>query len=238
MTNPASKGAEVSAVEMKTISFIEVKDADKGEVEADFATLGVVDHEGDIIRAGAIKSGTKVIMSSYGHDAAYGNRPAGKGKVFIEGDKARFKGNVFMSTTQGRETFEVLKAMGPDQEWSFGFRVMGSEIPSEAERKQGALRVLTKLDTFEVSPVMQGAGINTRTVSAKNADPATPILADPVPDPIVEPIAEPVVTKAQLVRDLAAEIKAARANLAGLEAEQANAVAKEIFDRFRKNFKS
>ncbi len=85
---------------------------------------------------------------------------------------------------------------------------------------------------------MQGAGINTRTISAKSAEPVD-APTEPIAEPKGEPIAEPVVeTKAQMVRDLVAEIKAARANLAGLEAEQANAVAKEIFDRFRKNFKS
>ncbi len=226
-------------IETKTLALMEMKIDDKGEIEAEFATLDVIDHDKDIIRKGALKDGAKVIMSSYGHDAAYGNRPAGKGKVFIAGNKAGFRGKAFMSTTQGRETFEVLKEMGPDQEWSFGFRVLEWELPTDAERKQGALRVLTKLDAYEVSPVMLGAGIGTRTLSAKSADTAPVVVVDPVADPVVEPITEPVVeSKAQLVRDLVAEIKAARANLAGLEAEQANAVAKEIFDRFRKNFKS
>ncbi len=45
-------------------------------------------------------------------------------------------------------------------------------------------------------------------------------------------------TKGQMVRDLIAELKAARKVVADLEAEEANATAKEIFDRFRKNFKS
>ncbi len=224
-------------IDTKTIALTDMKVDDKGEIEAEFATLDVIDHDGDIIRKGALKDGAKVVMSSYGHDAAYGNRPAGKGKVYINGNKAGFRGKAFLSTTQGRETFEVLKEMGSDQEWSFGFRVLGWEVPTEAERKQGAMRVLTKLDAYEVSPVLLGAGIGTRTLTAKAADPA--MVVEPVVETVIEPITEPVVdSKAQLVRDLAAELKAARSLCADLEREQANAVAKEIFDRFRKNFKA
>ncbi len=44
--------------------------------------------------------------------------------------------------------------------------------------------------------------------------------------------------KSQMVRDLIVELKEARTKVADLEAEHSNAVAKEIFDRFRKNFKA
>jgi hypothetical protein len=101
-----------------------------------------------------------------------GELPAGKGKLFIDENKAVFRGNVFMGTQRGRDTLAVLKEMGSDQEWSFGFRVIGSEVPDEDWRKRGAERILTKLDCFEVSPVLIGAGVGTRTVSAKEAQDA------------------------------------------------------------------
>jgi hypothetical protein len=157
-----------NSLDHKSITF-EIKDANRGDVEAIIATLGVVDKDEDIIRPDAIKEGAKVAMSSYGHDAVFGDAPVGKGAIHIEGAKAVFKGRMFLATQRGRDTFEVLKEMGGDQEWSFGFRVMGSEVPSEAERKQGARRVLTKLDCFEVSPVIMGAGVGTRTVGVKGA---------------------------------------------------------------------
>jgi hypothetical protein len=78
---------------------------------------------------------------------------------------------VFLATTDGRDTFECLKEMGSDQEWSFGFRILGAEVPSDDERKQGARRILTKLDAFEVSPVIVGAGVGTRTTAVKGAPP-------------------------------------------------------------------
>lgn len=247
MKKTSRKSAPVEALELKALVHLEIKDADKGEVQAVVATLGVVDHEGDIIAAGAIKSGSKVIMSAYGHDAVYGNRPAGKGKITVDGNKAIFNGRVFLDTTDGRETFSVLKAMGADQEWSFGFRVMGSEVPSEAQRKEGAYRVITKMDAFEVSPVMLGAGIGTGTISAKGA-PVTPEDEPPAEEPPIEetpsaeepppaetPAEEKAITIDQARATLRAELKAAREIVSRLEREDANLTAKEIFQRFHRN---
>lgn len=160
---------------MKGLGAFEIKDAEKGEVEAVVATLGVIDRDGDIITRTAIADGAKVKMSSYGHDAMFGAIPVGKGALAIDGDRVVFRGKVFLGTARGRETFDVLKEMGADQEWSFGFRVLGSETPSEEDRKRGAYQVLTKLGAFEVSPVMIGAGVGTRTLGVKEGDPA----ADP-----------------------------------------------------------
>jgi hypothetical protein len=164
-------------VETKALECIELKNAEKGEVEAVIATLGVVDHDGDIIREGAIPEGTKVTMSSYNHDTApslFGNGgtlPVGKGSIRIDGKKAVFDGRMFIDkSARARETFGVLQEMGSQMEWSFGFHVIGVETPSEEERKKGASRILTKLDVFEVSPVLVGAGIGTRTLAAKAAD--------------------------------------------------------------------
>jgi hypothetical protein len=155
---------------VKTFSGFEIKNAEKGEVEAIFATIGVTDHDEDVIRPGAIKHGAKVVVSSYGHDAVFGRRPAGKGTIFIDGNKAGVRAKMFLNTTDGRETFEVLKEMGPDQEWSFAFQVLDDEPPNAEERKAGARRALTKLDSFEVSPVIRGAGVGTHTVAVKAAD--------------------------------------------------------------------
>lgn len=165
-----------NALEHKSITF-EIKDVNRGDVEAIIATLGVVDKDEDIIRHDAIVPGAKVSMSSYGHDAVFGDAPVGKGALYVTGDLAVFKGRMFLSTQRGRDTFEVLKEMGSDQQWSFGFRILGSEVPSEAERKEGARRILTKLDCFEVSPVIVGAGVGTQTVGVKGAKSAEELAA-------------------------------------------------------------
>lgn len=179
MPTPERASDEIA---IKSFCSFEIKDAEKGEVEAIIATLGVVDKDEDIIRADAVANGSKVSMSSYGHDAVFGARPVGKGTVHTVGNKLVFKGRMFLATSDGRDTFECLKEMGEDQEWSFGFRILGAEVPSDEERKMGARRILTKLDAFEVSPVIIGAGVGTRTTAVK----AAPVAPAPEVDPAIE----------------------------------------------------
>jgi hypothetical protein len=217
---------------LKVFRGFTIKDADKGEVAADVCTLGVVDKDGDIVRRGALAGKAPVVMSAWGHDAMYGQRPAGKGTLVESGNRLHFEGRVFLNTTGGRETFEVLKEMGEDQEWSFGFRVTGWEEPSEDERKAGAWRVITKMDAFEVSPVLIGAGVDTGTTRIKAAAQADGASDDEPPAPPA-PDAALIAAIAKEVTDrMAAEQKAAAdaaAEAARVEAEtKAAAEAKAL----------
>ena len=151
----------------KAFGALEIKDADKGEVEAVVATLNTVDRDREVILPGAIKDGAKVKLSAYGHGAVFGSLPVGKGALHINKDSVVFRGKYFLSTSAGRDAFETLKGFGGDQEWSFGFRVIDAENASDEWTKQGAFRVLKKLEPFEVSPVLMGAGVGTRTVAMK-----------------------------------------------------------------------
>jgi GNAT superfamily N-acetyltransferase len=235
------------ASEMKRFGSFEVKDAARGEVEAVFATIGVTDHDKDIIRPSAIKHGAKVIVSSYGHDAVFGKRPAGKGHIFIDGNKAGVRAKMFLNTTDGRETFEVLKEMGEDQEWSFGFVVIDEEPPTEAERKSGARRALTKLDSFEVSPVIRGAGIGTRTLAVKQADGDSEVvepvveaaIEDPAPTGRIEDLFIDIPAAAKAAEDEAIKKEADRVaaeTKAAAEAAESAAVASE-FERITRNMR-
>lgn len=212
---------------LKGLEAFEIKDAEQGLVEAVIATLDVVDRDGDVITADAIKSGAKVKMSGYGHDAVWGATPVGKGTIRIDGNKAIFSGKVFLATARGQEIFNVLKEMGSDQEWSFGFRVKGSEVPDESWQKKGARRVLTKVDAFEVSPVMIGAGVGTRTVGVKEAAEETPVTVPPV---VVTP---PVVTPASDADAAAADAKRVKEE-AETKAVAAAAAARDEFARFER----
>lgn len=157
-------------LELKTLGALEIKSEAEGRVEAIIATLNVVDKDADVIADGALKNGAKVKLSSYGHGSVFGDAPVGKGALFVEGDKAIFKGQYFLGTQRGLEAFNTIKALGTDQEWSFGFRVLKAEDPGDEWRAKGARRVLTKLAAFEVSPVIIGAGVGTGTVDVKEAE--------------------------------------------------------------------
>jgi hypothetical protein len=177
-------------METKAIS-VELKDADKGIVLARFATLGVKDLDGDIIAPGSIGK-QKVVVSPYGHRVWDGAIPVGKGTVSEEGNEALADVRFFLDTQSGREHFTVLKELGGEQEWSFGFDVTEWAEPNEEQRQTGVRRVIKGLKIHEVSPVLIGAGIGTATLATKEAP--EPEAAPPAvePEAVAEPEPEPV----------------------------------------------
>lgn len=155
-----------------------------GEVTAVIATLGEIDHDGEIIDPAAIPPGMKVFMSDYNHSAVKGQMlgtgipdpaPVGKGAIAIEGNKAVFRGQYFLETARGKEAFLTAKAMGADARWSFAYAIQKTAKPSPELQAKGARRILTKLGSFpgnvgmEVSLVSIPGGVGTGTISLKSA---------------------------------------------------------------------
>jgi hypothetical protein len=143
-----------------------------GEVSAVICTFNVPDHDGDIIRPSAVKDGTVIGISSWGHSAMLDARvPVGVGVLRASGNQLVMTGKLFLDANpEARAVLEVMKALGQSLEWSFGFRTLERRDPTTAERQAGAKQVLLRLDAFEVSPVFRGAGIGTRTIAAKRAE--------------------------------------------------------------------
>ncbi|ANN16246.1 hypothetical protein SD37_11720 [Amycolatopsis orientalis] len=149
----------------KNLSRVQIKSADKGQVSAVFATFNVVDKDGDVTLPGAFEDGAEVLISSYQHTSWQGALPVGKGVIRTTDKEAILEGQFFMDTTAGRDTFEVVKQIGARQEWSYGFDV----IDAESGMFDGQdVMLLKKLKTHEVSPVLVGAGVNTRTLAVKS----------------------------------------------------------------------
>lgn len=153
-------------MDSKSLHGVEIKSADKGEVSAVIATLNVVDKDGDVIVPGAFEDGAEVLISAYQHTSWGGALPVGKGRIRTTASEAIFDGNFFMDTTAGRDTFQVVKQLGAKGEWSFGFDVTAAE-PGVFDGKD--VQYLKGMKVHEVSPVLIGAGVNTRTLSAKAA---------------------------------------------------------------------
>lgn len=157
-------------MEHKSLTRVEIKDADAGEISAVFSTLGVVDKDGDVTVKGAFTDGAAVAISPYGHAVWKGNAPpVGKGRIREVGDEAVFEGRFFLDTQAGRDTFTVVKEMsgddGPGQEWSYSLRDVKSEMGDfNGER----VRFLKSIRVHEVSPVLVGAGVDTRTLAVKS----------------------------------------------------------------------
>lgn len=150
----------------KSLRDIAVKNADKGEVAAVFSTFNVVDKDGDVTLPGAFKNGQEVVISAYGHTSWGGALPVGKGVILATDTEAIMESKFFMDTTQGRDTFTVVKELAEAGlgEWSYGFETIESSFGKFADQD---VQFLKSLDVFEVSPVLRGAGENTRTLSAK-----------------------------------------------------------------------
>lgn len=147
-------------------SAISIKNADLGQVEAVFATLDVVDRDGDVTIKGAISDGAAVVISSYGHKSWDGELPVGHGTIHEVGGELVFKGQFMMDTPHGRDTFATVKTLSEVGlgEWSYGLL----DVESERGIRDGkAVNVLKSINVPEVSPVLVGVGTDTRTTMTK-----------------------------------------------------------------------
>lgn len=139
--------------------------SETGEVKVAFSRLNVIDHDRDVTFPGAIPT-KAVAMSAFNHTSWEGALPLGKGEVRESGDLGVFTGAFFMETDQGRNGYHTVKAMAELQQWSYGYQVLNPpEVIDWDGQKANALR---KLDVFEVSPVLLGAGIETSTLAIKS----------------------------------------------------------------------
>lgn len=145
---------------------IELKsgEGEEGTFEAIFATLNVVDRDGDVIKPGAFTENQKVRISAWGHN--WHDLPVGRGQIHADKEKAWVDGRFFLDTAPGLETYKTVKNLDELQEWSFGFDILESSYGKEDDRD---VRYLESLDVYEVSPVMLGAGIGTRTTGIKSS---------------------------------------------------------------------
>lgn len=147
-------------------------DGEAGSFEAVFATLNVKDHDGDVIVPGAIGS-QRVQLSVYNHGSHYEGAaalPIGVGDIFERGDEAIIKGEFDMSDPVAVRHYEKIKYLvdkGFPQEWSFALR----DIKGQWGQHDGdGVFFIQSVKVPEVSPVLEGAGIDTRVLSIKSRD--------------------------------------------------------------------
>lgn len=139
---------------------------DAGTFEAVIATLGVIDHDGDVVEAGALAGQTVSLMPA--HDSM--SVPLGKASIVERGDDVVAVGKFNREVTAGKDWHEAIKfdlEHPPEvQEWSWGYRV--KEENQRAGQLNGVdVRFLSLIDLEEISPVLRGASIGTRTLEAK-----------------------------------------------------------------------
>jgi hypothetical protein len=116
---------------------------------------------------GAFTDGAPVVISAYGHRSWSGELPLGKGTIREDGDEVILDGQFFLDTTHGRDAFLTVKELSNAglQEWSYSLENVISE-PGEWDGRQ--VNILKRITVKEVSPVLRGSGVNTRTLAAKS----------------------------------------------------------------------
>lgn len=159
-------------MDSKSFSRVEIKAGDKGQVNAVFSTFDVLDKDGDITLPGAFAEGAPVVISAYGHKSWEGALPVGDGVIRTTGKEAVLDGQFYMDTTHGADAFRTVKRLADRGlgQWSYGYDVQDADY-GELDGKQ--VRYLKRLSVTEVSPVLIGAGVNTRTLATKGLSPNT-----------------------------------------------------------------
>ncbi|MCK9569534.1 HK97 family phage prohead protease [Candidatus Pacearchaeota archaeon] len=154
-------------MERKTFTGIELKKDKPGTFTARIATLNVIDKDGDVTLQGAFPEGKQILISSYQHGSWQGELPVGKGVIHERGNEVVVEGEFNLNTDTGKEHYETIKFAPELQEWSYGFEVKEAETNTEWEGN-AVYRILKRLDVFEASPVLRGAGMGTGILAIKN----------------------------------------------------------------------
>lgn len=143
--------------------------ADDGKGQVIFATLGVVDKDGDLTEPGAFGRQTAHLLPMHVWNDA--DTPfIGVANIREANARAIADIELNMDLQRGRDWRSSLKFAldhGKTIEWSYGFDIIDSEMRT-VDGEQ--IRVLKKLKVHEVSPVVIGAGVGTRTVSVKECE--------------------------------------------------------------------
>jgi hypothetical protein len=149
-------------------STAEVKELDeRGEGSLVFATFGVRDRDGDVIVPGSI--GEQFVVMAAAHD--WTAAPIGKARIYEYGNEARADFALNLAMTGGRNWYNALKFdldhPPARQQHSFGFT---ADVFSYGELEGQQVRYLRRVTVHEISPVMLGAGVNTRTLTLKQRE--------------------------------------------------------------------
>jgi phage head maturation protease len=143
------------------------QDGEKGLVQAVFCTFDVVDKDGDVVLKSGFTEGQKIKMM-WAHDDA---RWIGDGTISTTAKEAIFTGEFWMDTQDGVEAFKKVKRASEKNlaEWSWAFAVPPGAAKYGPHNGDNVRYLgVTPLEIYEVSPVANGAGIDTRTTAIKS----------------------------------------------------------------------
>lgn len=140
--------------------------AGEGKVTAVLATLNQVDKDGDLTLPGAFGQQQAPIMPA--HD--WMSVPLGKASIRETDDEALVDLNFNLEVDAGRDWYNALKFDfengEPLQQYSYGYDILEAD---QEERDGVKVQLLKSVKVHEVSPVLLGAGVATRTLAVKRS---------------------------------------------------------------------
>ena len=138
-----------------------------GEVSFTVATLETPDKHADVLKRGFCGE-QKALISQFQHAIWEGAPPVGNGRIYENGDKLLFDGQIDMRGEEGQAFWRAVDFNKELLEVSFGFYITEYSFGEE-----DGMRVMYvhKADVREVSPVIAGAGVDTGIRSVKDNRP-------------------------------------------------------------------
>lgn len=222
-------------IEHKTIA-AEIKQAgEDGSFEAVIATFDVIDSDNDIIEHGAFGGAFASVLPA--HDQ--GSVPMGKVQVQERGNLAIAVGGFNLEIEKARDWSSALKfdlANPPSvQDWSWGFTI--PEGGSKLDTIDGeTVRIISKVDLFEVSPVLRAASVGTGTISAKSDNGEPPPLIDQIKlatgevSKLIEAIQAVAARRKEKGRELGPDIRLATVEMAEETSKLLDQLAEAVKD--------
>lgn len=141
---------------------------DAGKGTAVIATLNVVDSDGDVTLPGAF--GAQLAKMIPAHD--WSHVPLGKAQIREDGNNVLADFEMNLEIEDAMDWYRALKfdmeKGKPLMEWSYGFTIIKESF---GEHNGQDVRFLEGLKVHEISPVVAGAGVDTRTVDIKSDGP-------------------------------------------------------------------
>lgn len=180
----------------------EVKQVDgEGSGLAVIATLNVIDKDEDVIVPDAFGNQESHIVPAHN----WGSVPLGKARIREQGAEAIAELHFNLNSATASEWHSALKfdfenGERPLMEWSFGFDVL-KESRGDFEGRD--VRFLEQLKVIEVSPVLLGAGENTRTLTLKSRNGGSRKFADQIQ--LVDEELSDIVARAKSIIDMRKE---------------------------------
>lgn len=151
-------------MEHKSIDGLAVKAGATGTAEVVIATIGVIDHDGDVVAPGAIGVQSVPILPAHN----WASIPLGKARTREVGNQVIADLQFNLEIPEARSWHSALLfdvEHGPAvQEYSWGYHPTKHK-PYEVEGRRA--RLLERVKLHEVSMVVQGASIGSRTVGVK-----------------------------------------------------------------------